>query len=92
LDGDENKCKGECSEIYPIQNEHIKQRVGILGSKDQFCAAFYHVHQWDGREHFCLDEDNCIIAQEAKKRIRNFEDDVMKFGAKFAKEADLLVK
>ena len=47
----------------------------ILGSKAQFCAAFYHVHQWEHRqedpfrtrEHYCLDEEDCIIAKEAKK-------------------------
>ncbi|CAB3995802.1 predicted protein [Paramuricea clavata] len=94
LDGDENKCNGQCSEIYPIQNEHIKQRVGILGSKDQFCAAFYHVHKWGTRKRFCLDKDNCIIAQKKKKRIKNFEDDVKKFGGKAkkcVKESDQLV-
>ena len=97
MNGDENECKGECSEIYPIQNEHIKQRVGILGSKGQFCAAFYHVHQWyhrqerRHREHFCLDEDNCIVAQEAKERIKKFVDDakeIAKTAKKVAKEAD----
>ena len=94
MGGDENECKGECSKIYPIQNEHIKQRVGILGSKNQFCAAFYHVHKWSNRKRFCLDEDNCIIAQKKKKRIKNFEDDVTKFGGKAkkcVKEADQLV-
>jgi hypothetical protein len=47
----------------------------ILGSKAQFCAAFYHVHEWEHRqedpfrtrEHYCLDEEDCIIAKEAKK-------------------------
>ena len=46
----------------------------ILGSKAQFCAAFYHVHEWEHkqevpvrtRKHYCLDEDNCIVALEAK--------------------------
>ena len=61
----ENNCNGECSEIYPTQNEHIKQRVGILGSKGQFCAAFYHVHQWGNRPRYCLDETNCIIGHRA---------------------------
>jgi hypothetical protein len=97
LDGDENKCKGKCSEIYPTQNEHIKQRVGILGSNGQFCAAFYHVHQWYHRkerryrEHFCLDEDNCIVAKEAKGHIKKFVDDakeIAKTAKKFAEEAD----
>jgi hypothetical protein len=79
LDGDENKCKGECSEIYPIQNEHIKQRVGIIGSKSQFCAAFYHVHEWSNREHFCLDEDSCIIAKRTKKDVMEFAQEAEKF-------------
>jgi pyrimidine deaminase RibD-like protein len=41
----------------------------FLGSKGQFCAAFYHVHEWsfreNKREHCCLDETNCIIAKRA---------------------------
>jgi hypothetical protein len=68
MNGVENECNGECSEIYHIQNEHIKQRVGderILGSNGQFCAAFYHVHEWGTRERYCLDETNCIIGQRA---------------------------
>ena len=70
----QNTCK--CSPIYPDENGHIKRRIGqeeILGSKGQFCAAFYHVHKWyyhnEGRtrEYFCLDHNNCIIGQRAKK-------------------------
>ena len=38
----------------------------ILGSKHQFCAAFYHVHKWGKREHYCLDKTNCIIAKRVK--------------------------
>ena len=68
----ENKCNGNCNEIYPAN--HIKQRVGdkrILGTLDQFCAAFYHVDKWEYREnncvsaaqnYFCLDQKKCIIA------------------------------
>jgi hypothetical protein len=72
-----NNCNGQCHPIYPAQDQHIKQREEderILGSKGQFCAAFYHVHQWyhiqnqSSRDHFCLDDDNCIISEEAKKR------------------------
>jgi hypothetical protein len=70
--GVENNCNGQCSEIYPTQDGHIKQRVGderILESNGQFCAAFYHVHEWNfewgTREHYCLDETNCIIGQRA---------------------------
>ena len=81
MDGDENKCKGECSEIYPIQNEHIK-RVGILGSKSQFCAAFYHVHEWNNKKHFCLDEDSCIIAKRTKKDVMEFAQEAEKFAEK----------
>jgi hypothetical protein len=80
-----NNCNAKCSEIYPIdENGHIKRRVGderILGLKHQFCAAFYHVHQWYHlqerryREHFCLDKDHCIIAKEAKKRLERDPND-----------------
>ena len=68
----ENKCNGNCYEIYP--ENHTKQRVGderILGTLDQFCAAFYHVYKWEYREnnevsatqnYFCLDQKKCIIA------------------------------
>jgi hypothetical protein len=77
LDGDGNKCNGECYPIYPAQDGHIKQRAGnerILGSKGQFCAAFYHVHQWrhekedpiPSRKHYCLDKKECIVATKAK--------------------------
>jgi hypothetical protein len=69
---DGNNCNGECCEIYLNGNcEHSRKRVGgekILGSKLEFCAAFYHVNKWhhDGkhREHFCLDQ-NCIIVKRA---------------------------
>jgi hypothetical protein len=70
-----NNCN--CHKIYN-EHGHIKQRVRnerLLGSKGQFCAAFYHVHEWEHRqedpirtrEHYCLDEEDCIIAKEAKK-------------------------
>jgi hypothetical protein len=65
-----NKCNGECHPIYPTEDQHIKQRVKnerFLGSKGQFCAAFYHVHQWNHSEHSCLDDNHCIVAKEAKK-------------------------
>ena len=61
-----NKCNGECHPIYRTDG-HIKRSVvdeTFLGSKDQFCAAFYHVHKWDTREHYCL-EPKCIIGQRA---------------------------
>jgi hypothetical protein len=79
--GDQNNCDGNsCCPIYPREKGHIKQRVGderILGSKHQMCAAFYHVPQWyykdikRFRTHFCLDQDKCIIAKEAKNSIKN---------------------
>ena len=71
----------------------------ILGSKHQFCAAFYHVHEWyhrqekRKREHFCFDEDNCIVAQEAKGHIKKFVDNAKKFAEiskEFAEKADPL--
>jgi hypothetical protein len=40
-----NNCNGQCSEIYPAQDGHIKQREQdekISELKHQFCAAFYH--------------------------------------------------
>jgi hypothetical protein len=65
---DENNCNGECHQVYPTEDGHIKQRVGderFLGSKAQFCAAFYHVHQWGNRPRYCLDQTNCIIGHRA---------------------------
>ena len=44
----------------------------ILGSKHQFCAAFYHVHKWGRREHYCLDETNCIVAKRVKGNYNNW--------------------
>ena len=61
-----NKCNGQCHPIYRTDG-HIKRSVAdetFLGSKHQFCAAFYHVHKWDTREHYCL-EPKCIIGQRA---------------------------
>ena len=96
--GIENVCK--CHAIYN-EHGHIKQRAKkerFLGSKRQFCAAFYHVHEWEHRqesrkrEHFCLDENKCIVAQEAKELIKKFVDDAKKFAKiakKFAEEAGL---
>ena len=102
MDGDGNKCNGQCHPIYPAQDGHIKQHARnerSLGSKGQFCAAFYHVHEWyhrhekRKREHFCFDEDNCIVAQEAKGHIKKFVDNAKKFAEiskEFAEKADLL--
>ena len=72
---EQNRCNDpECCPIYR-DDQHIKQRNGqenILGTKAQFCAAFYHVHKWkyyEGRryvrtrEYFCLDDNACIISQ-----------------------------
>ena len=48
----------------------------IFESGAQFCAAFYHVHEWDfrsegetisTRQHHCLDENNCLPAKKAKQ-------------------------
>ena len=86
----ENNCK--CHAIYK-EHGHIKQRARkqLLGSKHQFCAAFYHVHEWYHpqerlyREHFCLDEDNCIMAKKEKVYIKKFAQDAKEF-AKIAKE------
>jgi tRNA(Arg) A34 adenosine deaminase TadA len=85
-----NNCNGECHEIYPAQDGHIKQRVGderFLESKDQFCAAFYHVHEWGRRKYFCLDEDSCIIAKRTKDDIMKFAQEAKRFAEK-AKNLD----
>ena len=62
-------CEGECCPIYG-ENPHIKRREHknepILGSSGQFCSAFYHVNHWIPREHFCLDENRCIIAKRKR--------------------------
>ena len=79
----QNSCNNpNCCPIYR-DNQHIKRRTGqeeILGTKDQFCGAFYHVHQWDYRdeeeccvrirEYFCLDDNNCIIGKRASGKSR----------------------
>ena len=65
-------CKDGCCEIYENESTHTKQRLGdeaILGYPYQFCAAFYHTHEWGfgnkKREHQCLDEERCIISRRA---------------------------
>ena len=87
------ECDGKCNQIYP--DVHIKQRMGddrILGFRHQFCAAFYHVHKKyypDKRQfgnYFCLDEDKCIIAREAKESI-GIAEDIAKKAEEFATEA-----
>jgi pyrimidine deaminase RibD-like protein len=79
----QNSCNNpNCCPIYR-DNQHIKRRTGeeeVLGSNGQFCAAFYHVHQWDyrdeeecyvrTRQYFCLDSDNCIIGLRASREGR----------------------
>ena len=80
---EQNRCNDPVCCRPPIiylDNQHIKRRNGhekILGTKDQFCGAFYHVHKWDyregtryirTREYLCLDDNNCIIAQRAQER------------------------
>ncbi len=71
-----NTCT--CSPIYPDENGHIKRRIGqeeILGSKGQFCAAFYHVHKCittmkDVQESiFVLTITIALSVKEQKKRI-----------------------
>ena len=61
-------CIGACCPIYSGGNQligHIIQRQGqqpILGTVGQFCAAFYHVHEWGDPHHYCcLDINNCLI-------------------------------
>ena len=77
MDEDGNNCANEeCHKIY-VDVGHIKQRVAderILGSNHQFCAAFYHVHEWGfgQRQHYCLDETNCIIAKRVNDNYNNW--------------------
>ncbi|XP_028414587.1 uncharacterized protein LOC114537682 [Dendronephthya gigantea] len=64
-----------CCPIYRETNDPIKRRTGgekYLGSKAQFCAAFYHVHEWGERKHSCLHKRKCIIAKRARKG-RNYD-------------------
>ena len=65
------QCHGNCdgNPIYP-NDKHIKRREGkeaILGSRQQFCAAFYHVNKWSypERKLCCLDKDCKVF-----KRVR----------------------
>ena len=71
----EGGCDGKCCRIYG-EILHIKRREHknqpILGSSAQFCAAFYHVHSWNKHGHFCLDENDCIIAQRKKNEKREW--------------------
>ena len=67
-------CEAGCCEIYENESTHTKQRLGdepILGNLHEFCAAFYHTHEWGfgntKREHQCLDEKRCIISKRAKE-------------------------
>ena len=61
-----------CCPIYENEYNHIIRRVDkepVLGDPYQFCAAFYHTHEWGfgntKREHQCLDEARCIISKRA---------------------------
>lgn len=55
---------GDCNQIYPDRHtvRRTNEETQILGSKAQFCGAFYHAHRWNTREHDCLDENLCEIA------------------------------
>ncbi len=85
----QNTSDGTCCSIYSDESDenghniHIKRRNGqekILGSKGQFCAAFYHVEcstkcdEERTREYFCLDDTACIIGQG-----RDEEDNVNRY-------------
>ena len=61
-----------CCPVYESEYKHIIRRVDeepILGYEYQFCAAFFHTHEWGfgntKREHQCLDERRCIISKRA---------------------------
>ena len=69
-------CQAGCHEIYENESAHTTQRLEdneepILGNPHEFCAAFFHTHEWwvrNGlREHQCLDEELCIISKRAKE-------------------------
>ena len=67
-----NKLEVGCFPIYENESRHIIRRVDkepILGYEYQFCAAFFHTHEWwvgnREREHQCLDERRCIISKRA---------------------------
>ena len=102
-----NNCNKLCYAVYPKEDGHIKRRKNqdekILGSKDQFCAAFYHVPEWNHckwpriafRQHFCLDEDKCVIGKEAKEGIKHFgqnADNIAREGHQFSNDAKELTK
>jgi hypothetical protein len=92
-----NNCNGQCSKIYHIQDGHIK-RVGdekILGSNGQFCAAFYHVHEWNfgwgTRQHYCLDETNCIIGQRITNEKPSVQAKTVVAVVKFQDEKEVIL-
>ena len=102
-----NNCNELCYAIYPEEDGHIKRRKNqdekILGSKDQFCAAFYHVPElnhskWSRiafRQHFCLDEDKCVIGKKAKEGIKHFgqnADNIAREAHQFSKDDKELTK
>ena len=64
-------CCDGCWEIYEKESTHTTRLEAILGHPYQFCAAFYHTHEWGfgntKREHQCLDEERCIISKRAKE-------------------------
>ena len=69
-------CQAGCHEIYKNESAHTTQRLEdnekpILGNPHEFCAAFFHTHEWGfgnkKREHQCLDEEHCIISERAKE-------------------------
>ena len=74
--GNECNDKSECCPIYG-EKGHIKRREHknepILGTSDQFCAAFYHVHEWCPHGHFCLHEKRCIIAKRVQKEKKDWK-------------------
>jgi hypothetical protein len=84
-ESEEDKSEGDESEEDKSEGDESEENEKFLGSKYQFCAAFYHVHKWDDKEHFCLVEDKCIITQDAKERIKKFEDHVTTFSGKAEK-------
>ena len=68
-------CNGACCPIYGGNQliGHIKRQgqQQILGTVGQFCAVFYHVHEWGNhQQHHCLDNGNCEIGIRATNQSK----------------------
>ena len=61
--------------VYKNSN-HIQSmnfiEPGSLGTKAEFCGAFYHTPKSPTGVYHCLDEHNCLVAVEAKQKQSNW--------------------